>query len=199
MHTTVDERFTTFGLQDHEFHQSSLNLLNNRPEGAKTLFLSPIASWVSLGFQLSYLRRPSWRNTTPFRLSTCCGFYGSSLETGNMKWRDSSGRTSDSVAESVMCPPRRKTTKNDQSARITILFVSSLVLGIRLPLTEVKIPKIGKRGLQKQEAPISRHPKKGRSESKSSMAIQATAGKMGFCGSEHPFLGWWQMGASFFS
>ena len=41
-----------------------------------------------------------------------------------------------------------------------------LVLGIHLPLTGVKIPKIGKRGFRSQKTPISDHPRKGRSEPK---------------------------------
>ena len=37
---------------------------------------------------------------------------------------------------------------------------------IRLPLTGVKIPKIGKRGFRSQKTPISPHTRKGRLESK---------------------------------
>ena len=55
-------------------------------------------------------------------------------------------------------------------------------LGIRLPLTGVKIPKIGKRGSQSQKTPISHHPRKGRSESKkkSPFLYRALQGKWGF-------------------
>ena len=39
-------------------------------------------------------------------------------------------------------------------------------LRMRLPLTGVKNPKIGKRGFRSQKTPISPHPRKGRLESK---------------------------------
>ena len=45
-------------------------------------------------------------------------------------------------------------------------FWHAIGLGMRLPLTGVKIPKIGKRGFRSQKTPISHHPRKGRSESR---------------------------------
>ena len=63
------------------------------------------------------------------------------------------------------------------------------VLRIRPPCTEVKNPKIGKRGSQSQK-PHFPSPQKGRLESKNShVSHRAPHGKLGFFDSKHPFWG----------
>ena len=67
-------------------------------------------------------------------------------------WRSS--RQKDKVREEYRERKRERQREREQE------------LGIRLPLTGAKIPKIGERGFQSQIAPSSCHPRKGCSESK---------------------------------
>ena len=46
-------------------------------------------------------------------------------------------------------------------------------LGMRLPLTGAKIPKIGKRGFRSEKTPISHHPRKGAPSQKIPISIQS--------------------------
>ena len=87
------------------------------------------------------------------------------------------------------------------------LHLGASDLGICLPLTGVKIPKIGKRGFRSQKTPISQHPRKGHSESKNphfpcsalyrngdfltQSALFWGAGKWGFFDSETLFSRFW--------
>ena len=81
------------------------------------------------------------------------------------------------------------------SSLIIVCWFGCQLLGIRLPLTGAEIPKIGKRGFRSQKSPISHHPKKRVFRvKKSPFLYRALQGRWRFFDSEHPFLGWWEMG-----
>ena len=77
-----------------------------------------------------------------------------------------------------MARPPTETSFQPHSPRCVPLCPHQL--GTRLPLTGVKIPKIGKRGFQSQKNPFSPTSEKGALSQKIPVSTQSAQGKWGF-------------------